>query len=281
MKSILSELNKIETIMGSFIFTIEGEIIITEVPDFYLPQLPQAIELILRSFAPQQAEHENWELKYLYITFEEGILLCRYINEFFICTIAQVETKIPFLNVALNVATQRLKAITQHSMSNSGAQQFITPNSGHYNTYTPTTGNHSNLSASSSQPITHKPAHYSQPMMTVPQVNPPSSGGYNTYNTGQFAQQSSSWTPPPFANFQPPASGNFVSRDTIKTIAKILAQFVGPASKMLVKKHLRLFGVTSQTLPTSQLHELLSRLENELNEPEARMTFREKTAGLS
>ncbi len=281
MNSVLLELNKIDTVMGSFIFSNQAEVIASEVPDFFIHQLPQAVELILRSFAPQQAEQDDWDLKFLYVKFEEGLLFCRKINDLYLSVVASPETKIPFLNVALNVATQRLKTIPQQSGSGS---QFAPPpsSSGYFHYSGSGTGNHPVMNASGAHPPVQ---HHSQNAMAYSQGAPPShpgtpSAGHGSFTSGsgQFAHQSSSWTPAPMTNFQPPE--NCVSVETIKIIAKILAQFVGPAAKVVVKKHIRMLGATVHTLPVSQLPELLSFIENELDDPEARMTFREETSHL-
>ena len=113
MKTILQEINAIENVIGSFVFNEYGQAIGAILPDIYQSQLPQIIESLLRSIAPHQAEQADWSLAELYISFSEGHLLIRNVEGCFMAALCHSSIKLPFLNVAFNVAAMKLKRMGQ------------------------------------------------------------------------------------------------------------------------------------------------------------------------
>lgn len=109
MKSVLDEINALDAVMGSFIFDEQGTIVSSQMPSIYTSQLETITQMLLRSFAPQQAEEPEWNLNKLYTRFDEGLLFLRFASGKFLFVLTEPSVKVPFLNIALNVATKRLK----------------------------------------------------------------------------------------------------------------------------------------------------------------------------
>lgn len=58
----------------------------------------------------------------------------------------------------------------------------------------------------------------------------------------------------------PPSDGPLVSKDALRSVSQIFAQYIGPMAKLLLKKELKKLGFSASTLPESEVGTLFERL---------------------
>jgi hypothetical protein len=79
--------------------------------------------------------------------------------------------------------------------------------------------------------------------------------------------QTSSVAPPPGS------SAEYVPRDTIKALVKVLAVHAGPIAEAMIKRELSRRGVSSTTLRRTEFSEFVQVLAQQLPKPQSRTTF--------
>lgn len=108
MKKALDDLCTMEGINGVFVCTIEGELVAFSAPHVYDAET----FAIASTTAAQAAEsisvqHANWDT--LIANFRDGKLIFIQMEKYLLCVITDLNTNVPFLNVAIKVAKNKIK----------------------------------------------------------------------------------------------------------------------------------------------------------------------------
>jgi predicted regulator of Ras-like GTPase activity (Roadblock/LC7/MglB family) len=269
MKKTLDDLCAMQGINGVFVCTSEGELI-----DFSAPRLYDAETLsIAASIAAQAAEtvsvqHNDWEM--LITNFRDGKLIFIRVDQNLLCVISDAGTNVPFLNVAIKVAKNKIKRKLDGTASTMGSTGSLAD--GKFSSQFVSTAGASGFSTAApgiqqgmySSTIQHMPAQ--QRGMGNSSFGGDSSTGFLWSGMGGASGMQSSAV----------AVADEASSKMLTKISAALAEVVGPMAKVFVKEIVQKICPTE---PFSMTHvmKLIKELENEyITDEDERLQFRDK-----
>ncbi|MBN2525728.1 MAG: hypothetical protein JXR76_04980 [Deltaproteobacteria bacterium] len=108
MKKTLDDLCTMEGINGVFVCTIEGELVAFSAPRVYDAEtLAIAATTAAQAAESISVQHANWDS--LVANFRDGKLIFIQMDQYLLCVISDLNTNVPFLNVAIKVAKNKIK----------------------------------------------------------------------------------------------------------------------------------------------------------------------------
>ena len=264
MKKPLEELCAMQGVNGAFLLSDEGELIAYSAPAIYDGDtLSQAAKKLSRATESLSVQHSDWDT--LVAHFEDSKLFVLKAEKFTLCVIADDTLNLPFLNVALKVAKNKIdKKMSKRSQGENTASAYA----GYPSRFSEA---HRSQTPSQAASLGSGSVEYSG-----------SDAGFqsNLAGSGAGIQDTSGmlWSGIGGTGMQTSAVSvaDESSSAMLTKITNALAVFVGPMAKVFVKEAVRKICPT-EPFNMGYLQQLLAELEQQhISDPEDLKEFRDE-----
>jgi predicted regulator of Ras-like GTPase activity (Roadblock/LC7/MglB family) len=276
MNEILSSINAIQGVIGSVVFSNNGQCLGAVLTPPYEPMLFSQFFTQLKSASDIFSQLSNNPINVVILRFDAGYLYLRNIKDAILGVLTQADANLSMVSVGCNVAVFKLEVAIQAPL-HSASPQSITPQSlsssrGMSSNRFPALGaSELNTAISNQYAALPKLSESHTKFNTTPK---PGSGTWST----STMNLSKSGGDSPLSNVDIPPDA--VGRPVIEALLKALARQIGPFAKVYVKEALNNMGVSASTVTLSQYNDLVSLLVMRVTEPMRAKAFVAEAATL-
>ena len=271
MNEILSSINAIQGVIGSVVFSNNGQCLGAVLTPPYEPMLFAQFLAQLKTAGDIFSQLSNNPMSTAILRFDAGYLYLRNIKNASLGVLTHANANLSMVSVGCNVAAFKLEAAIQAPI-NSPSPQSLSPSRGTLSNHFPALGAPElNTAISNQYTALPKLSESQNKLNTSPK---PGAGVWST----STMNLSKSGGDSPSLNVEIPPDA--VGRPVIEALLKALARQMGPFAKVYVKEALNKMGVSANTVTLSQYNDLVSLLVTRVTEPARAKAFVAEAATL-
>jgi hypothetical protein len=265
LQECIQGMTGVSGIYGAALLDPAGEFLAVKLPVPYEPVLLSSMLGHLSALQELLASVDGAaQMKSFLARYEEFVIMVRWTDRYSVVLLASPTINLAMLSVAVHAAQMRIEAaLSQAKMGGSLLRTYPTnPGTATESGLGPPVPRDGNTAA---REITGARTGNTTTREAIPAVPE----GNTLAREGQTVSDPL-WRS---STMPPGSSAEFVPRDTVKALVKVLAKYAGPMAEAMIKRELSGRGVTSTTLRRTQFSEFLDALAQQIPKPKTRADF--------
>jgi hypothetical protein len=257
LQECIQGMTSVSGIYGAALLDPAGEFLAVKLPVPYEPVLLSSMLGHLGALQELLSSVDGAaRMKSFLARYEEFVIMVRWTDRYSVILLASPTINLAMLSVAVHAAQMRIETALNHArMGGSLLRTYAT---------SPGTVTESGLGP----PVPREGNTTTREMHTGPR-----SGNTTTREVTSSLPESNTISQTGSALPPPGSSAEFVPRDTIKALVKVLAKYAGPMAEAMIKRELQARSVSSSTLRRTQFIEFLTALSQQIPKPKTRTDF--------